>query len=404
MTETTEVGVALLEALLERAERNPQATRAPSTAPDYDLVVTAEQLRRFHDLMAAAERAGAVVLVWGRRERQHLIERVRVVDPQRLATQLGRIPAVESARRLKEELLPLASTGEPWVVALLDDMASRWSRREAVFRLTSNQTVAAREFFTLLAAISRREARGLDARTFSLQATKDSKTFDRHASRLVAALRIELGEPDAAADVVWAHIGLERFSHPVHFRGPLSVGDAAHRLIDGRARPFASVHPEMLSDLRVLEPPTAVLTIENYASFNRQVREVDDGSLVVYVAGFPAAGVIELLSLVLDTVPVSVPFLHWGDVDCGGVRIFRYLEENLVRRPRPHLMTNELARKFGRPANPDAGLASVVKSDSALRDLAEWLAYGPDVYHLEQEALDPQSVVLPGPEERAGTA
>jgi Uncharacterized protein conserved in bacteria C-term(DUF2220) len=59
--------------------------------------------------------------------------------------------------------------------------------------------------------------------------------------------------------------------------------------------------------LSLLEAPTAILTIENYASFNRQVREIEDGSLVVYTGGFPAAGAIELLSKILTGVPAEVP-------------------------------------------------------------------------------------------------
>ena len=64
------------------------------------------------------------------------------------------------------------------------------------------------------------------------------------------------------------------------------------RMIDGRAAPFVSIHPEMFSQLSVVGSPTAVLTIENYTGFNRQVREVEDSSLVVHTDGFPAAGVI----------------------------------------------------------------------------------------------------------------
>jgi hypothetical protein len=52
-------------------------------------------------------------------------------------------------------------------------------------------------------------------------------------------------------------------------------------------------------------------------------------------------------------------------------------------------MTNKLAEKTGRPADADASLASIAKSDSAIRELAERLAYGSGVRHLEQEALDP---------------
>lgn len=388
-----DAGIELLERLLERSERNPDRSRPASAAPQYDRLSTAQQVSRFHDLMAAAERFGAVEVQWGKRDRSHLIERVRVRDPELLARHLGHPTALATAQRVKAELLPVAATGEPWVATLLDEMTARWARGEAAYRLTAGQTDAAKEFFTLLASISRQEARGLDARTFSQKATNDTKAFDRHASRLAAVLGVRIGQPGAAADVVWAHIGLERFSHPVHARGPLAVNGENGRLVDGRAKPFASIHPEMFSQLSVLETPTAILTIENYASFNRQVREIEDGSLVVYTGGFPAAGVVELLSKVLRAVPAHVPFLHWGDVDAGGVRIFRYLEENLPRGPRPHLMTKELAEKSGQPADADPSLASIARSDSAVRDVAEWLAFGSDVRHLEQEALDPRSAL-----------
>jgi hypothetical protein len=169
------------------------------------------------------------------------------------------------------------------------------------------------------------------------------------------------------------------------------VEGPAGRLIDGNAKPFASVHPDMLPQLSVLETPAAILTIENYASFNRLVREIEDGNLVVYTGGFPAAGVVELLSKVLRALPSDVPFFHWGDIDSGGLRIFRYLEESLPRGPLPHQMTRELANSYGQPADPDASLASIARSDSGVSQLAEWLAFGPDVCHLEQEALEPQS-------------
>jgi len=388
---TTDAGVGFLERLLERSERNPDRARPASAAPEYDRLSTAQQVGRFHDQMAAAERFGAVEVQRGKRDRGHLIERVRVRDPELLASHLGRPTAPAAAQRVREELLPIAATGEPWVGALLDEMAARWARSEAAYRLTAGQAHAAKEFFTLLASISRQEARGLDARTFSQKATNDTKAFDRHAARLAAVLGARIGQPGAAADVVWAHVGLERFSHPVNLGGPVAVEGVGGLLVDGRAKPFASIHPEMVPQLGVLARPTAILTIENYASFNRQVREIEDGSLVVYTGGFPAAGVIELLSKILAVVPAEVPLLHWGDVDAGGVRIFRYLEESLPRRPRPHLMTKELAQKSGQPADPDPSLAAIARSDSAICDLAEWLAFGSDVRHLEQEALDPAS-------------
>jgi hypothetical protein len=55
-------------------------------------------------------------------------------------------------------------------------------------------------------------------------------------------------------------------------------------------------------------------------------------------------------------------------------------------------MTKELAESFGQAAAADPSLASIIRSDSAVRELAEWLAFGSNVRHLEQEALDPRTV------------
>ena len=90
----------------------------------------------------------------------------------------------------------------------------------------------------------------------------------------------------------------------------------------------------------------------------------------------------------------DVPFLHWGDIDVGGLRIFRYVEEMVARRLWPHLMTRELVEQYGRPRQPDDKLGPIAKSKSALADLARWLAYGPNPHSLEQEALDPVSVPM----------
>ncbi|WP_334396737.1 Wadjet anti-phage system protein JetD domain-containing protein [Bradyrhizobium sp. AZCC 2289] len=388
----TEAGVEFLERLLERSERNPDRSRPASATPQYDNLSTAQQVGRFHDLMVAAERFGAVEVQRGRRDRGHLIERVRVRDPDLLARHLGRPTAAATAQRAREELLPVAGTGEPWVASLLDEMTGRWMKGEPAYRLTAAQTEAAKEFFTLLASISRQEARGLDARTFSFRATNDTKAFDRHASRLAAVVGLQIGQPGAAGDVVWTHIGLERFSHPVHLKGPVVVEGPTGLLVDGAAKPFASIHPEMLPSLRISRPPAYVLTVENYASFNRQVREIESDGLIVYLGGFPAAGVIALLDRVLRGIPSAVPFLHWGDIDSGGLRIFRLLEEVLPRRPTPHLMTQQLAESAGQPTEPDPSLVSVARSDSAVAALAQWLAFDKVPMTLEQEALDP---VLP---------
>lgn len=79
------------------------------------------------------------------------------------------------------------------------------------------------------------------------------------------------------------------------------------------------------------------------------------------------------------------------DIDLGGVRIFRFLEETLPRPPMPHQMDYELAQSKGHPGSADGSLSAIAISSSAVSALAERLSRANDIRHLEQEALDPVS-------------
>lgn len=393
MSTPAEAGVEFLERLLALSERSPDRTRPASMAPDYDGLRSAESLSRFDGQMRTAERAGAVSIRNGKRERRHLIERITVTNAEALARHLGRDPASSTARQARSVLEPIVAGAPGWVGNILDQIEERWARREAAFRIQPGDTILAQEFLRLLMAISRDEARGLDARTFSLRATGDTKAFDRNASRIAAAAAPHPGESPTNFEAIWQRLGLERFAHPVHLRGPLLVQDQERILVDARVRPFASVHPELLTGLRLTAQPSFLLTIENFASFNRYVREIEDGSLVIYTGGFPSKAILDAIGALLKLLDDTVPYFHWGDIDPGGVRIFRFLEENAARRPLPHMMERQLADARGKPAEADPSLASIARSDSDLAALAEWLSRGPDVKYLEQEALDPSSPI-----------
>ena len=300
MNSHVDPGVAFLTRLLALSEATPDRTRPASLAPDYDQLRTAEAISRFETQIRTAQRSGAVSIRNGKRERRHLIERVTVQDSSALASHLGRKPAQVIAHEARLNLEPAIRHGEPWLVSILDEIESRWARGETAFRLPSGEIEAAEEFLTLLAAISKGHARGLDARTFSLRVTGDTKSFDRHSTRIVSVMAAQLGELGLTSDLIWSRIGLERFGHPVHLRGALMALDDRGVLVDGRIKPFASIHPELLPLLRLSGKPSLILTIENYATFNRYVREINDSGLVLYTGGFASAGVIEILEMALE--------------------------------------------------------------------------------------------------------
>lgn len=390
MTGAHDPGAEFLERLLALSERSPDRVRPASSSPDYDTLLKAAAIGRFQDQLVAAERVGAVTLKYGRRERKHLIERVTVMDAALLARHLGRKPSQVRATDARRNLEDCIEGGPPWLAEILDEMTARWARGESAYKLGPSDVGASREFLMFLRAVSKDEARGVDARSFALRVTGDTKAFDRHSGRLSAVLAAQL---HVLPETVWQRIGLERFAHPVHLRGPLRCEDVDGILVDGRSRPFASIHPESATLLKLVSRPRYVLSIENYASFNRYVREIDDDGLVLYTGGFASAGVVGVLSWIAEHTDAAVPLYHWGDIDPGGLRIFRYLEEALPRALRPHLMERALAETCGRDAQADPSLYSIAQSTSAVADLAAWLSTGGEVKHLEQEAIGPTSPV-----------
>ena len=85
-----------------------------------------------------------------------------------------------------------------------------------------------------------------------------------------------------------------------------------------------------------------LLTIENLASFQRHVREIEDDGIVIYSAGFPSPALTHVLNWLDNTLPDSCPCFHWGDRDIGGIRIFSHVEKSLpAHRVLPHLMLDE---------------------------------------------------------------
>lgn len=142
--------------------------------------------------------------------------------------------------------------------------------------------------------------------------------------------------------------------------------------------------------------PEFVLTIENLASFNRYTAEVQDGGLVLYTAGFPAPGIADFLRLLDSSIPSSVPFFHWGDVDEGGLKIFAYIQD-LIQRPLvPHLMSPVLLARYG-TANREVRAVEITKIAHrfpSIKLLASAILSTDPPNTLEQEYLDPAAPII----------
>ncbi len=244
-----------------------------------------------------------------------------------------------------------------------------------------------RRFLLSLDAVLRRPAtdRG-DLRTLSSKAGLDSKMVERQVGRIIAWMvatgRLPAGLSDEEARPT---LGLEKFVHPV-----LVAGEARLRGSPLSTFSYVGVAPADVEELEPGADAEVILTVENFASFNRQLAEAMTGrEIVVYTGGFPSRAAIRALRRLRESN--GVPLLHWGDVDAGGVRIADYLAREVAPDLSLHLMTPGLACERGVPAPPNVSISSA-GGNAEIAALAKFLAE-PGAAHLEQERIDPVAAI-----------
>ena len=394
----SQVARALLLKLLAQVDRGGRDSVpiGDRSAHAYFKVTDLEERDALHAYLANAEAAGGVTLEWGRRTAAQDLRRIRIKDPDLLAAWLGVSRTAVQARTISQGLAEVMADAPGWLRDAFAEALTQWRLGHSPFRIPPAETTAAINLFRIARAVAAGEQEGLDLRRFSVRLLGDSKAIESLLGRLSGLLR---RNPDwsiwqADADLFRA-LGLEKFPPALFIKGPLVLNyDGAHWDLTA-LRPFVGLSPDAVNQIQASAPVPYLLTIENLASFQRQVREIPDAGIVIYTAGFPAPALVRVLGQLDRCLPADCPFYHWGDRDIGGLRILARVAAACPRHEvSPHLMSapdpgpvsgpNRWTRDEGR------ALAQIIAKGGAVGRLAaEWVQG--NLAKLEQEALDPES-------------
>lgn len=379
----------ILGILLDRVERVPDRTRQPVERAPADFPSAAERAA-FDRLLADAERQGAISVVKGRGEAQHLTERIRLRDAVRLYEFLGRTPAHERARVAVSVLQASVVPKHTDAIEARDSIIDGWLRGERPFSIGFEQTEQAVEFITALDAVLTRDpVDRRDLRTYSGQTTGNTKLLERCASRIINFLK-QIGKLDAdlTDNEAMASLGLEKFSQPVLIAGPVRLAG-----VDFASLVYVGLPPEQAPAIEPAGAIRSIITIENLASFNRHVREVlQANEVAVYTGGFPSRAVAAAL-VAISRWPGITRIHHWGDIDEGGLRIALHLASLVPIPVLPHLMNPALALLHGIPGKASRKIDLL--PSHPWQSLATFLG-GDDARFLEQEKVDPEPVIIAG--------
>lgn len=380
----------LLGTLLDRYERRPEATRL-SVEIDVEGFRSVAERDAFDEELASLAGAGGIRLIQKGPRSERVTTGVALSDPSVVYARLGRTP---SSLRVKEALERVRRNPElsPSALAVVDRVAEAWSRGVSHFGLAPGDVTSLEHCLRLTDAIRARDGSDrevTDYRTFSRAAVGDSKALERNlrqVGQLLHLMHPGAFEDDVQIERLLTELGIVRMPQPLLIAGRITL---AAQLIP--AMPYVGIPTEVVSQIGFAERPSHLLTIENYASFIRHVREVPNaGGVVIYSGGFPSSPVLEAtLSLAASA---RVPTFHWGDMDLGGVRIFRHIERALAKvdvNLQPHLMSVDLLASRGTARARPGATSFEGFEGSAVAALAEEIRLTGLVH--EQEDLDPTS-------------
>ncbi|MDA8212562.1 MAG: DUF2220 family protein [Clostridia bacterium] len=182
-------------------------------------------------------------------------------------------------------------------------------------------------------------------RIFSKRYLGHSKIFEQQVrQRLVGILhRYYLTGTELEEEDLLAEVGLVRATNEVNLYGPIKLELRGELLDLAPFRYGVSLGSETLNEAQVIGVGCRrVLSVENKATFRELIRQgMDGGTLLICLGGFAGPIKRKFLNRLGAFSGDLVEYYHWGDLDYGGLQIFRHLQKNCWPRLQPLRMDEE---------------------------------------------------------------
>ncbi|MBQ0748507.1 MAG: hypothetical protein KBT82_17630 [Marinobacter sp.] len=272
------------------------------------------------------------------------IEAVHITDGRRLMASQGLTPLVDDIQ-LAFERLEAAEFNVPWWGATKRDVAEAWSANKTfngVKRQQSDRLFDAMKVVEWI--VQSADASPVpDMRTLSTMLFYDSKKLEEKSfANLIRRLMLGQLDDDVAnlmddGPKLLEYFGISKYPMPMRFKACAQL--VCRGVVDLSALHYGiGVSPDEVKGIEWRQRPPYLLFIENRASFERYVREIDDTGVVIYTAGFPPRSWVHAIEIIIAEIRGEVPVYHWGDRDVGGYRILAFLAKRLDIDIQPYLM------------------------------------------------------------------
>jgi len=272
------------------------------------------------------------------------IEYVQITDGQSFMESQGILSQADEIH-VAFQHLEVAEFNVPWWDDTKPEIALAWSSNKTFNGVKRNQADRLFDAMKVVEFIVQSPSSEPvpDIRTLSAMFYGDSKKLE---SRSFASLIRKLMLPHIDDDVVdlvedgaklLEYFGISKYPIPMRFKADGQL--LCRGVIDLSALNYGiGVSPDEVKGIEWGQRPPYVLFIENRASFERYVRDIDDSGVIIYTAGFPPRSWARVMEVIIAPLRGAVPIYHWGDRDAGGYRILAFLAKRLDINIQPYLM------------------------------------------------------------------
>ena len=334
------------------------------------------------------------------------IEAVQITDGRRLMASQGLTPLADDVQ-LAFEQLEATEFNIPWWETTKRDIAEAWSANKTFNGVKRQQSARLFDAMKVVEWIVQSEDTSPvpEMRTLSTMLFNDSKKLEEKSfANLIRRLMLGQLDDDVASLMddgpkLLENFGISKYPMPMRFKANALL--FCRGVVDLSALHYGiGVSPDEIKGIEWRQRPPYLLFIENRASFERYVREIDDAGVVIYTAGFPPRAWLHAIEIIIAEVQDEVPVYHWGDRDVGGYRILAFLAKRLNIDIQPYLMGLDASiRSQGDDELkeiPVAGLMQAIESARgypAISELYEHLGncQRTSLLWIEQEQIAPLS-------------
>lgn len=328
-------------------KQRPQFTmREISLAADYYDEMDFRKRELINEVLQMLAAEKVVDLAWARFRNGQEVEKVylniEAVDKAYGLT--GKVAKDTKLNSLRVTLESLADHPWPWVRSWWTEVDGALGQRKNP-GLKLDDPAGYRDLVLVLNALPSLEE-DVPKRLFSQAVLQDSKRFEQAVqTRLIGLLRRYVGVEYERNEDYLDSVGLVEQPRLVLIQGPL-VFRAGEGTTDIGSLPGGlGLSTATVKVLQIVEVKAkSILCVENLTSYYQvALSNLGGDNLIVHTAGFPNRSVQQLLRKLadyLDSIPQrsGITVYHWGDIDYGGIQIFKYIKREFFPEVKPYRM------------------------------------------------------------------